>query len=369
MAIVLTKQKSLYISAGKYILAGFLSIIISRLLLDVNAFASLFALVAFPFIAWQGTSFILGAQGEARVTREIKKLNDNYHLFNDIKIPGNQIDHILVCPKGIFTLETKNYLRDVYGYGTGEDIRFAQFVNRKRYWIKSPISQARRHTIALANLLKQNEIEIPFIKTLVLFAGRAAIKMPNNNIPIVYRKELINYLLRQRDEMNEQQIQYYTNKIVDSLKIKTNIIKQSTDNGNSKSSSNLVIKIDNIVGQNEMTRKCPYCAEIIKAEAIYCRFCNHNIKSEKDIENENQFREKLIQERRKVGKSMLKQAIIGLVFMLIGFILLSSSCSKLGNDKADSGAIQFSLGFFSLIIGLLFVLVARIRLWWNGGRM
>ena len=68
--------------------------------------------------------FLLGWQGEARVTNVIKnRLSDEWYLADDVE-PENpkgtelrkpQIDHVLIGPKGVFTIETKNYVGKVYG--------------------------------------------------------------------------------------------------------------------------------------------------------------------------------------------------------------------------------------------------------------
>ncbi len=67
---------------------------------------------------------IAGAIGESRVVKEIKKLPDNYILFNDYslkfrrpiynrsekdRIFSIQIDHLLVTNSGVFNIETKNW--------------------------------------------------------------------------------------------------------------------------------------------------------------------------------------------------------------------------------------------------------------------
>ena len=51
--------------------------------------------------------FFKGARGEERVSGILKTLPDAYHVFNDFVACGKHIDHVIVGPGGIFSVETK----------------------------------------------------------------------------------------------------------------------------------------------------------------------------------------------------------------------------------------------------------------------
>jgi hypothetical protein len=57
-----------------------------------------------------------GAHGEAFVGWLLKRLPEGWHLFNDIPVGdrGANIDHLLVCPAGVFTVNTKNLTGTVW---------------------------------------------------------------------------------------------------------------------------------------------------------------------------------------------------------------------------------------------------------------
>ena len=116
IAKILTKQRSLYVSAFKYILLASAVAIIGRLLLPVSVFITIVSLVAFFFILRKSFNYLMGAIGEHLVTKEIKKFGDDYYLINDVEISGKQTDHILICPKGVYIIETKTYFFNVYDW-------------------------------------------------------------------------------------------------------------------------------------------------------------------------------------------------------------------------------------------------------------
>lgn len=65
--------------------------------------------------------FKLGYDGEKQVTATLTStLSDDYHLINDVILPpyyrGN-IDHIILSPRGIFAVETKNHSGKITCYG------------------------------------------------------------------------------------------------------------------------------------------------------------------------------------------------------------------------------------------------------------
>jgi len=97
-------------------------------------------------------NLIAGAIGENSVIKEIQKLSDNFHLFNDFSVEFNppiynkreddriysiQIDHLLVCESGIFILETKNWGKQ----------------SVKNIDLRSPVKQIMRSSYALFVLL------------------------------------------------------------------------------------------------------------------------------------------------------------------------------------------------------------------------
>ena len=51
--------------------------------------------------------FFKGARGEEKVSGVLAKLPDTYHVFNDFDCRGAHVDHVVVGPCGVFSVETK----------------------------------------------------------------------------------------------------------------------------------------------------------------------------------------------------------------------------------------------------------------------
>ncbi len=64
--------------------------------------------------AWQKglqrvKSFFVGARGEERVAGLLALLPESYHVFHDFVAGNYHVDHVLVGPAGIFSIETKTW--------------------------------------------------------------------------------------------------------------------------------------------------------------------------------------------------------------------------------------------------------------------
>jgi hypothetical protein len=213
MAIISKKQKSLYWAALKYIILAFLVAIIGRLLISVSVFITIISFFIFFFLFNKSLNYLVGALGEYLVTKEIKKFGDDYFLINDVKLPefDAQIDHILICPKGVFTIETKTWFGKVYGNGDEKYWRlYISKIPIKKY---SPIKQGRRHSVKLSESLRQCGSNI-YIKTIVVFVGTTKVKVRPQPIPVLRRQELYGYLSRQRDVLSREQVLRYKEEIM-----------------------------------------------------------------------------------------------------------------------------------------------------------
>jgi len=150
-------------------------------------------------------NLIAGAVGENSVIKEVQKLPNNFHLFNDFSLEFNppiyhkkeddriysiQIDHLLISEAGIFILETKNW-----GKQSVESID-----------LRSPVKQILRSSYALFILLnnqsRHNNINLDYhhwgdkqipVRSIIIMTNLRP-REPFQHVKILSLKELNGYV-------------------------------------------------------------------------------------------------------------------------------------------------------------------------------
>jgi hypothetical protein len=128
--------------------------------IDLGDYQMSFALaMVFPIIGiwyyWRSyRGWKMGIEGENSVTQILKsKLNDDYYLVNDVLYAndrGNKenIDHVVLGPKGVFAIETKHYSGKVTCKGSYWQIPFG----------RSPSSQAKGNASWVSRAIKASRV-------------------------------------------------------------------------------------------------------------------------------------------------------------------------------------------------------------------
>ncbi len=140
------------------------------------------------------THYESGIEGESAVSEALKQLDDSYYLINDILLQGSSgnIDHVLLCPKGIFVIETKNYSGNIRIYGN----KWYKKGMRKSYEISSGSHQAIANAARLGDLIRKNTDIYVFVRPICVFTGYdLKLKVVHkSSVPILQLYELVNYI-------------------------------------------------------------------------------------------------------------------------------------------------------------------------------
>jgi len=110
-----------------------------------------------------------GIEGEQAVVKALQVLDDSYSIINDFKssVKSGNIDHILICPKGVFVIETKNYSGDIRCYGE----RWSKKVKGRLYDIRSVSYQAKNNAKYLSDLIHGKTNLSLFVEPICVFTN------------------------------------------------------------------------------------------------------------------------------------------------------------------------------------------------------
>jgi hypothetical protein len=113
----------------------------------------------------------LGMEGEKAVGQFLEALrNQGCRIFHDIVGNGFNIDHVVIGPKGVFTIETKTYSKPARGEALvmhdGQKLTFNGFEPGR-----NPISQARAARDWLKNFLHEATGQVFPVRGVVVLPG------------------------------------------------------------------------------------------------------------------------------------------------------------------------------------------------------
>ena len=142
-----------------------------------------------------------GAAGEEEVARQLDKLGPSWRVIHSVPVGSNEtdIDHVVIGPPGVFTLNTKNHLggrvtvtsKAIYVNGT-----FQPYLAKSR-------AEGKRATKLLTTSSGYEVIAQPMI---VIMADELKIKGLTEGVHVVGRKRISRWLLNQRQTLLPEQV-------------------------------------------------------------------------------------------------------------------------------------------------------------------
>ena len=146
----------------------------------------------------------IGADGEERVAAQLRKLSKRDPRWRSLHaIPvgskGSDIDHLVVGPGGVFTLNTKNH-PDATIYASGNTV----MVNGHRtHYVRNSRFEAERAGRLLATALGR-PVHVEGV-IVIVNAPNVVVKKPAEQVHVVRRREILQWTLRHGEILTESE--------------------------------------------------------------------------------------------------------------------------------------------------------------------
>lgn len=162
-----------------------------------------------------------GIDGEKKVKEELEELNGKgYKVVNGVYLKGNtltqEIDSLVVTPKGIFNIETKNYGGSIAINKYGDWIRTK---HGKTSYLKNPVEQVEKHKKCIKEIVGNVRV----IDVVVIANSNTTIEgTKNSKVKVIKYFGLSEYISSYKGE-NKYNVDEVYSKIKSRIKGESNI--------------------------------------------------------------------------------------------------------------------------------------------------
>lgn len=190
------------------------SVIISFFLYSITSFmiglfyflCSSFMIKEFYFAKSMPQQLINGYVGEKNCLKILKKLPDEFTIFNQIEVPSSkssfnefETDFIVIGKNSIFIVECKSYIGKIICKNKNNDWQKEEYNQRgkllRSFIIKSPFKQIYRQRRALLTFMDKLGLDLQVHTLLFLNADKKDIDIPEvPEIPVFTDKKIIKYI-------------------------------------------------------------------------------------------------------------------------------------------------------------------------------
>lgn len=146
-----------------------------------------------------------GQKGEGAIWYALRRLPHEYHVFQDVRLPGQQwnIDFVVVGPSGVWTIEVKSH-RGVIGLNHGILTR------NNQYFEKDVLRQTRGEAAGLGQYLREQMRRQVFVLPVVVFAYRVKIgfgQRPVDGVYVIGRRWLGEVITNRPARLSQGQVE------------------------------------------------------------------------------------------------------------------------------------------------------------------
>ena len=169
----------------------------------------LFIIIVILIILNANINKIKGNKGEKYVNSILEEI-PNSKVLRDIVLKSefgtSQIDNVLISPKGIFVIETKNYSGWIFGNERSK--YWTQSIYKKKSRFLNPIRQNYGHIKAIEEYFPNKK---DMLHSLIVFSNRCEFKKLEVKTPVIKMRDLKRYLTEFKSNvfLTEADINYY----------------------------------------------------------------------------------------------------------------------------------------------------------------